>query len=61
MQSIDSMQFLSSYLSMVFFTELEKLISQFVWKYKKPVLAKAIFLNGNLQMFKIKVMITPLP
>ena len=23
-------------LSMVFFTELEKIISQFVWKYKKP-------------------------
>ena len=23
-------------LSMVFFTELEQVISQFVWKYKKP-------------------------
>ena len=23
-------------LSMVFFTELEQIISQFVWKYKKP-------------------------
>ena len=23
-------------LPMVFFTELEKIISQFVWKYKKP-------------------------
>ena len=28
-------------LPMVFFTELEQ-ISQFVWKYKKPPIAKAI-------------------
>ena len=30
-------------LTMVFFTELEQIISQFVWKYKKPWIAKAIW------------------
>ena len=29
-------------LPMVFFTELEQIISQFVWKYKKPRGAKPI-------------------
>ena len=34
-------------LSAVFFTELEQIISQFVWKYKKPQIAKAILKKKN--------------
>ena len=43
-------------LPMVFSTELEQIISQFVWKYKKPRIAKVI-LNGtggiNLPDFRL--------
>ena len=34
-------------LPMVFFRELEQIISQFVWKYKKPQTAKAILRKKN--------------
>ena len=34
-------------LPMVFFTKLEKIISQFAWKYKKTQIAKAILRKNN--------------
>ena len=34
-------------LAQVFFRELEQMISQFVWKYKKPQIAKATLRNKN--------------
>ena len=45
-------------LPMVFFTELEQIISQFVWKFKKPWIAKVILRkNGtgeiNLPDFRL--------
>ena len=34
-------------LSMAFFTELEQKISQFIWKYKRPKVAKAVLRKKN--------------
>ena len=34
-------------LPMVFFTDLKQIISQFVWKYRKPRIAKAILRKKN--------------
>ena len=39
------MQYLSSY--QWYFSQLEQIISQFVWKYKKPQIAKTVLRNKN--------------